>query len=695
MRASQLFKFQGLMGHVKENVDSWHKFYDSADPLSSIPPSPWDKLAGLERIVLLRCFRLDAVSRAVRKYIETNLGPSFTQIPAFDLSVSYGDSDSNKPLIFILSAGSDPLSKIEKLAHNMVYADRLRTLSLGQGQGSLAEKMIVEAVKSGDWVVLQNCHLLTSWLPSLTSIWEEIISSPDTHPQFRLWLTSYPSQQFPTSLLQAGIKIIVERPTGIKSNLESFYQSDLVQDEDFYSGGKAGTNGVFQRLLYSLAFFHGVVEERGHYGPLGWNTTYEFNVSDLVVSAKHLHTFLSSGEPPDWAALSYLTADCNYGGRITDINDRRLVTSLLSTFYNPEVASTPGCSLSPCGNYSLPRDLSLDCVRREVSRLSDLARPAPLGLHENCSLTRDCRDSRDLLAQTLATQPQVELVGQLEEGRGVQEELTRLLEKVPANLNSDLDGDFPHSYHESLNTVLRLEVDRYNNLIDMVRLALSDLQGALRGDIIMSLEIEESLESVRTRQVPVSWTINGFLCEASLEGYIESLAKRVEFYNDWIQLGLVGLKHKFWFPGFFNHHSFISALKQNFARERGCSVEDVDFSFSVLSEGDEVEVGAAGLHGLCLEGARWDSEAGLLAESLPKVQYSALPVVQLKPRLCEAGQAEHDGYRCPVYVSQARRGETSTTGHSNNFILYMFLPSSQPHQHWTNRGVAALCQTDN
>ena len=41
-------------------------------------------------------------------------------------------------------------------------------------------------------------------------------------------------------MLQAGIKIIVQTPQGIKPNLISFYGSDLVRDEEFYSGGKAG-----------------------------------------------------------------------------------------------------------------------------------------------------------------------------------------------------------------------------------------------------------------------------------------------------------------------------------------------------------------------------------------------------------------------------------------------------------------------
>ena len=35
IRASQLFKFQGLMGHVKDNLEDWHRFYDTADPLQA------------------------------------------------------------------------------------------------------------------------------------------------------------------------------------------------------------------------------------------------------------------------------------------------------------------------------------------------------------------------------------------------------------------------------------------------------------------------------------------------------------------------------------------------------------------------------------------------------------------------------------------------------------------------------------
>jgi dynein heavy chain len=172
-RMSSLEAFAGLTGSFLKDSGAWKPLYNSLEPHEESLPGTFDQLDLFKKLLLVRSIRPDKLVPAVQDFVTAKMGVKFVQPPLFNLGACYDDSTPLTPLIFVLSPGSDPTAALLQFAEQKEMSSRIQAISLGQGQGPKAEKALSDAVKMGSWVVLQNCHLATSWMPSLEKICED------------------------------------------------------------------------------------------------------------------------------------------------------------------------------------------------------------------------------------------------------------------------------------------------------------------------------------------------------------------------------------------------------------------------------------------------------------------------------------------------------------------------------------------
>ena len=86
-----------------------------------------------------------------------------------------------------------------------------------------------------------------------------------------------------------------------------------------------------------MTYFHALIQERRKFGPLGWNIRYEFNDSDLETSIQVMKMLLEDQDQIPWDSMLFVSGYINYGGRVTDEFDIRVLITSLKKFYTKEI----------------------------------------------------------------------------------------------------------------------------------------------------------------------------------------------------------------------------------------------------------------------------------------------------------------------------------------------------------------------
>ena len=263
---SELAAFQGFADKFAKETDAFKSYFDSVEPhmAFSMLPEWCQGLNEFQQLLVLRTIRLDKLVPGISQFVANDIGQKYIEPPPFDLEGTYADSTPTSPLVFILSPGVDPMLSLLKFAESK--GRKVDSISLGQGQGPHAERMVKQGQAEGSWIVLQNCHVFVSWMISLEKLVEEM-DPKVVNTKFRLWLTSYPSPAFPVLILQNGVKMTNEPPKGLRANILGSYLSDPISDPEFFA--KCTKQDEFRKMLFGLCFLHAWLQERRKYGPLG------------------------------------------------------------------------------------------------------------------------------------------------------------------------------------------------------------------------------------------------------------------------------------------------------------------------------------------------------------------------------------------------------------------------------------------
>ena len=695
--------FADIGDEMQSDSDEWSSWINVEDAENA---KHENNLPTFQKLILIRTLRPDRLPICMRDFIGDIMGEQYVSQAPFDMKATYDETNNKTPIFFVLFAGVDPTPLVESLGRQMGFSidnNRFVNISMGQGQEGPAEAILKKYAKEGGWVMLQNCHLMSSWVPKLERLLEVV--SEDAHEDFRCFLSAEPPpissmHNMPESLMQSCIKVANEAPSDIRSNLIRAW--DTFGQETIDSCTKPIE---MKACLFSLCWFHAVVCGRRRFGQQGWSRKYSFNTGDLTICANVLRSYLDANAKVPWDDLRYIFGEIMYGGHVTDTWDRRVLKEYLEVYLRPNLIVDTGTGagasddvdgnddggdhhhldLGPGFKSPSPNNMSYLDYIQYIDETLPPESPPLFGLHPNAEI-KALSDGTDGLflnilamggigsnttagaasdSSTVSSSSSTSTILTTTTTDIVRESMVDLLDRLPPNFEMValslkakplLEGD------EGPYIVVALqECGRMNDLLSEIRQSLEDLHKGLEGQKNFSEEMSQLSDALSRNSWPSSWSKLSWPSEKNLSDNFQDLLRRCEQLEKWVvgEGGKDAFKRldSIWLGVLFSPQSYITAMRQIQSRKLNVPLDRMAIAASVVGEADGREDEAIYATSLWLEGASVEEDY-FLANAKARELLSPMPLVKfqaVESRDDIAKKKYSDMYKIPIHFHDAER----------------------------------------
>lgn len=225
------------------------------------------ELTDFQKLLVIQALRPDRMYSFISQVVLRITGLKTIDPTILELSHIFKESNNQEPILLLAMSGTDPSIELRDLATNLNIS--FIEIAMGEGQEERALKELQKTSSSGQWIILKNLHLVTSWL----NILNQHIKKLEAHENFRIWLISEPSPNFNFVLAQNSVKIVYEAPQGLKNNI---YRSMMSFGRKYFEK----LNIQPSRIFFVICILHALLQERRKYIPQG---DFNFNLKTVFL----------------------------------------------------------------------------------------------------------------------------------------------------------------------------------------------------------------------------------------------------------------------------------------------------------------------------------------------------------------------------------------------------------------------------